>query len=60
MEIILKKSNEITDVPLRIAERYIRLGLATRYIAPAPVFEEEEKEIKEKKKTKIIDDSSYT
>ena len=69
MKIVLKKSGETIDVPLRVAERYMRLGLAELYVAPAFVFDkqEEEPEVEEvlvkkqkKKKTKTIYDSSYT
>ena len=69
MKIVLKKSGETIDVPLRVAERYMRLGLATLYVAPAFVFDkqEEEPEVEEvlvkkqkKKKAKTIYDSSYT
>jgi len=34
MKIVLKKSGETIDVPLRVAERYMRLGLASLYVAP--------------------------
>jgi hypothetical protein len=69
MKIVLKKSGETIDAPLRVAERYMRLGLAKLYVAPAFVFNEQKKEpevkealvkIQKKKKTKTIDDSSYT
>jgi len=69
MKIVLKKSGDMIDVPLRVAERYMRLGLATLYVAPAFVFDkqEEEPEVEEvlvkkqkKKKTKKVNDTSYT
>ena len=44
MKIVLKKSGETIDVPLRVAERYMRLGLATLYVAPAFVFDKQEEE----------------
>lgn len=69
MKIKLKSNGQIINPPLRVAERYIRLGRAIAYVEPAFVFDkqEEEPEVEEvlvkkqkKKKTKKVNDSSYT
>ena len=53
MKIVLKKSGETINVPLRVAERYMRLGLATLYVAPKYIPDVKPKKTRKKKEEEI-------
>ena len=49
MKIKLKSNGQIINPPLRVAERYIRLGKAIPYVEPAVVEPKSKKKSKAKK-----------
>jgi hypothetical protein len=49
MKIKLKSNGQIINPPLRVAERYIRLGKAIAYVEPAVVEPKSKKKSKAKK-----------